>query len=141
MVSLLGLEKSFAPGQGVFGVDLEVAEGKVLALLGPSGSGKNTLLNLVAGLLFPDRGRILLGGREVTRWPPERRGWPTCSRTWASGPTSRPWSTSSWSCLGRTQGGPGPSGAGGPGGPRGAQAPGALRRPAAAGGPGPGLGP
>jgi ABC-type Fe3+/spermidine/putrescine transport system ATPase subunit len=74
MVSLLGLEKSFAPGQGVFGVDLEVAEGEVLALLGPSGSGKSTLLNLVAGLLFPDRGRILLGGREVTRWPPERRG-------------------------------------------------------------------
>jgi ABC-type Fe3+/spermidine/putrescine transport system ATPase subunit len=74
MVSLLGLEKGFAPGQGVFGVDLEVAEGEVLALLGPSGSGKSTLLNLVAGLLFPDRGRILLGGREVTRWPPERRG-------------------------------------------------------------------
>ncbi len=74
MVSLQGLEKGFAPGQGVFGVDLEVAEGEVLALLGPSGSGKSTLLNLVAGLLLPDRGRILLGGREVTRWPPERRG-------------------------------------------------------------------
>ncbi len=73
MVRLEGLTKAFAPGTGVFGVDLEVAPGEVLVLLGASGSGKSTLLNLVAGLLLPDGGRVFLAGREVTRLPPERR--------------------------------------------------------------------
>lgn len=74
MVRLEDLTKAFAPGMGVFGVNLEVALGEVLVLLGASGSGKSTLLNLVAGLLLPDRGRVFIRGREVTRLAPERRG-------------------------------------------------------------------
>ncbi len=73
MLRLEGLTKDFGQA-GVFGVDLELAPGEILAVLGASGSGKTTLLNLVAGLLEPDGGRILLGGEEVTRYPPERRG-------------------------------------------------------------------
>ena len=55
-------------------LSLEVAEGEVLALLGPSGSGKTTLLRLLAGFEEPDAGRISLGGDDVTRLPPARRG-------------------------------------------------------------------
>ncbi|GAA5338525.1 Spermidine/putrescine import ATP-binding protein PotA (plasmid) [Thermus thermophilus] len=73
MIRLEGLSKRFPQGGGVEGVDLEILEGEVFVLLGASGSGKTTLLNLVAGLLSPDRGRILLAGREITHLPPERR--------------------------------------------------------------------
>jgi len=54
-------------------IHLPVAEGECHALIGPSGSGKSTLLNAVLGLLRPERGRILLAGRDVTRLPIERR--------------------------------------------------------------------
>src|SRR5262245_54985173 len=47
-------------------VDLDVAEGEVLAVTGPSGSGKSTLLGLVAGLDTPTTGSIHVAGREIT---------------------------------------------------------------------------
>ena len=50
------------------GVDvaLDVADGETVAVLGPNGAGKSTLLDVVAGLLRPDRGRVVLDGRELT---------------------------------------------------------------------------
>jgi len=54
-------------------VSLEIAEGEFFAFLGPSGSGKTTLLRLIAGFGRPTRGRILIGGRDVTRLPPWER--------------------------------------------------------------------
>ena len=54
-------------------VSLSIRKGEFFAFLGPSGSGKTTLLRLVAGFGVPDRGRILIGGRDVTRDPPWKR--------------------------------------------------------------------
>ncbi|MFF8370924.1 ABC transporter ATP-binding protein [Streptomyces lydicus] len=54
--------------------DLTVEPGEVMALLGPSGSGKTTALRAVAGFVHPTRGRVLIGGRDVTGLPPYRRG-------------------------------------------------------------------
>jgi len=54
--------------------ELRVGEGEYLVLLGPSGVGKTLLLHAIAGLVRPRRGRILIGGRDVTREPPEARG-------------------------------------------------------------------
>lgn len=54
-------------------VSLSAEEGEFLVLLGPSGCGKSTTLRLIAGLEEPDEGRILIGGRDVTRDPPSRR--------------------------------------------------------------------
>lgn len=51
------------------GIDLEVEPGTLLAILGPPGSGKSTLARLVAGLLEPQEGRVLLDGIEVARLP------------------------------------------------------------------------
>src|SRR5581483_5800075 len=54
-------------------VALEVAAGERLALFGPSGAGKTTTLEVIAGLVTPRRGRIALGGRVLTQtWPPRQ---------------------------------------------------------------------
>jgi ABC-type nitrate/sulfonate/bicarbonate transport system ATPase subunit len=68
-IEIAGLAKSFAhdPGPPVLGaVDLAIAENEFVVLLGRSGCGKTTLLNLVAGLETPSAGRILVGGAAVT---------------------------------------------------------------------------
>ena len=54
-------------------VSLRVGQGEVLVVLGPSGAGKSVLLQVVAGLRPVDEGRILVGNREITKLPPERR--------------------------------------------------------------------
>jgi ABC-type sugar transport system ATPase subunit len=54
-------------------VDLGVEEGEFLVLVGPSGCGKSTLLRLIAGLETPTRGRILIGGADVTAVPARER--------------------------------------------------------------------
>jgi len=53
--------------------DLEVQGGEFVSLLGPSGCGKTTLLRMIAGFEFPDSGRILLDGRDITAMPAHRR--------------------------------------------------------------------
>ena len=77
-ISITGLEKSFGAAHAVRGVDLEVPEGEICALLGPSGCGKTTMLRLIAGFESPDAGTIRVGDRLVAGdgvvVPPERRG-------------------------------------------------------------------
>ena len=55
-------------------VSLDVADGELFVLLGTSGSGKSTILRLIAGLAQPDGGRITLHGRDVTALTPQQRG-------------------------------------------------------------------
>ena len=72
-ISLRSLTKRFGEVTAVDRLDLELPEGELVALLGPSGCGKTTTLRMVAGFETPTEGRILLGDRDVTRLPPERR--------------------------------------------------------------------
>jgi len=53
-------------------VSLDVGAGEMVTLIGANGAGKSTLLKVLAGLVHPSRGRVLLGEREVTRLVPER---------------------------------------------------------------------
>jgi ABC-type glutathione transport system ATPase component len=55
-------------------VDLEVRAGELVALLGPSGGGKTTLLRIIAGFLSPTAGRVLIDGEAVGHLPANRRG-------------------------------------------------------------------
>jgi sulfate transport system ATP-binding protein len=54
-------------------VSFSVPTGTITTLLGPSGSGKSTVLRLIAGLEQPDEGRVVIGGVDGTRLPPQRR--------------------------------------------------------------------
>jgi ATP-binding cassette subfamily B protein len=53
------------------GVSLRIRPGEIVAVVGPNGAGKTTLLRLLAGLWRPDRGRILVDGRDLAAWPIE----------------------------------------------------------------------
>ncbi|KUH33511.1 molybdenum ABC transporter ATP-binding protein [Thermococcus celericrescens] len=55
-------------------ISFDVSEGEHFIILGPSGAGKTVLLEIIAGIIEPDAGRILLNGEDITHWPPERRG-------------------------------------------------------------------
>ena len=61
------LTKSFGTTRAVDHVDLTVAAGEVLALIGSNGAGKTTLINLISGLIPPDSGRVDFQGTDVTR--------------------------------------------------------------------------
>lgn len=65
-ISIRSVEKQFGRYPALNKVDLEIADGELLALLGPSGSGKTTLLRTIAGLEFPDAGQVLFDGEDVT---------------------------------------------------------------------------
>jgi spermidine/putrescine ABC transporter ATP-binding subunit len=73
-ITISGVSKQFGSIVGVDRVDLEVEAGEFLSLLGPSGSGKTTLLMMLAGFETPSSGSIALGGRDLTRVPPNKRG-------------------------------------------------------------------
>lgn len=68
------LSKSFGRQPVIKQFSLEVKDGELFVLLGSSGSGKSTVLRLIAGLLRPDAGRVLLQGKDITHIPPQRRG-------------------------------------------------------------------
>lgn len=76
-LELHSVTKRFGPVVAVDGVDLQIAQGEIVALLGPSGCGKSTVLRMIAGFDDPDRGSIDIDGNcvaDATRSiPPERR--------------------------------------------------------------------
>jgi putative ABC transport system ATP-binding protein len=66
MLSIQGLARRFGPRPILDGLDLQLAAGEYVAVVGESGAGKSTLLNLVAGLDRPDAGHIVIGGEDIT---------------------------------------------------------------------------
>jgi len=72
-LSVQGLDVAYGPVQVLFGVDLQVAEGEVVALLGTNGAGKTTLLRAISGLEPTQAGSVLYAGLDITRTRPTWR--------------------------------------------------------------------
>lgn len=72
--SVKGLSKRFKKARILEDVSFDVAEGESLVLLGASGSGKTTILRIIAGLEQPEAGRVILHGQDVTDLPARERG-------------------------------------------------------------------
>jgi putative ABC transport system ATP-binding protein len=78
MLEIRNAYKTFHAGtpnevRALQGLDLVIEEGEFLTVIGTNGSGKSTLLSAIAGAFFLDSGRILVAGRDVTRWAEHRR--------------------------------------------------------------------
>jgi putative spermidine/putrescine transport system ATP-binding protein len=72
-VRLEGLSRHYGPVVALDRLDLTLEPGQLVALLGPSGCGKTTTLRLLAGLEDADAGRVVVGGRDITRVPANKR--------------------------------------------------------------------
>jgi ABC-type branched-subunit amino acid transport system ATPase component len=72
-IQVRNLDFSYGPVQILFGIDLDVAVGETVALLGTNGAGKSTLLRVISGLGVPTRGVVRLHGRTITYADPELR--------------------------------------------------------------------
>ncbi|HEV8103093.1 MAG TPA: ABC transporter ATP-binding protein [Gaiellaceae bacterium] len=82
-VGVEGIRKTFGDVVAVDDVDLTVGDGEFFTLLGPSGSGKTTTLRIIAGFEQADRGRVTLGGEDITRRPPYARNVNTVFQDYA----------------------------------------------------------
>ncbi len=72
-IELLGVEKRYGGVVAVHPLDLQIPDGEFTVFVGPSGCGKSTTLRMLAGLEDASAGRILIGGRDVTRLEPKDR--------------------------------------------------------------------
>lgn len=72
-MKITDLSMSYGKAKIIQDINLEIAEGELVALLGPSGSGKTTLLRLIAGLETPDSGNIMIDGLDATKWSVGKR--------------------------------------------------------------------
>ena len=70
MLVLEGVETAYGDSKVLFGIDLSVAAGEVVTLLGRNGMGKTTTINSIFGLLRPQAGRVLIDGEDMTGRPP-----------------------------------------------------------------------
>ena len=67
-----GISKQYGDHCVLEDITFSLSEGEVLGIIGPNGAGKSTLFNIIAGWLLPARGEVLLWGKNVTGWPPDR---------------------------------------------------------------------
>ena len=74
LLEIAGLEVAYGQSQVLFGLDLTVAEGKVMTLLGRNGMGKTTTLRALCGLEPVRRGRLRFAGADFAGWRPDRIG-------------------------------------------------------------------
>ncbi|RJO76649.1 ABC transporter ATP-binding protein [Nocardia panacis] len=85
VLTVTGLRKAFGGVQAVDGVELSVAPGEFVSIIGPNGSGKTTTVNLVSGVLRPDAGEIRVGGVRLRPGSQEAAAAAGIARTFQNG--------------------------------------------------------
>ncbi len=73
IIELIGLDKSYDGTQVIDNLNLYIRKGEFVTFLGPSGCGKTTTLRMIAGFEMPDKGQVLLNGKDITSLPPYLR--------------------------------------------------------------------
>ena len=79
MIEIKNLRKSFGKQLVLDGINLEIADGETIAIVGPSGTGKSVLLKIITGLLVADSGEVIVNGKSVTACRGERERRRICS--------------------------------------------------------------
>jgi ABC-2 type transport system ATP-binding protein len=69
MIKLISLTKEFKGFRAVDGIDLDVEQGSILGFIGPNGAGKTTTIRMMAGILKPTSGRIIIDGMDIAEEP------------------------------------------------------------------------
>ena len=70
LLKVSGLYKNFGGVQAINDLNVELAEGELLGLIGPNGSGKTTAVNLITGFVKPSEGEVFYRSQNITGWPP-----------------------------------------------------------------------
>lgn len=83
ILSLENIEKSFDGEKVLKNISLDIGRGEFVTLLGSSGCGKTTTIRIVAGLLTPDSGKVILNGKDITMLAPEKRDVNTVFQNYA----------------------------------------------------------
>jgi len=82
-VRIAGVSRRYGDVVALENVSLDIRAGEFFSLLGSSGCGKTTLLRMIAGLAWPDSGKIMIGGQDMTATPPNRRPVNTVFQSYA----------------------------------------------------------
>ncbi len=83
ILELRGIKKAFGASDVLEGIDLEIERGEFITFLGSSGCGKTTTLRIIAGLEYPDEGRVILDGEDITEKEPNKRSVNTVFQNYA----------------------------------------------------------
>jgi branched-chain amino acid transport system ATP-binding protein len=81
LLSISGLHKAFGGLIAVNQMQFDVHAGEIVGLLGPNGSGKTTVMNLISGALSPDEGKVVIGGKNITSLPAHKISHSGIART------------------------------------------------------------
>ncbi len=85
-LELSGISGAYGATRVLDGIDLKIAKGEFVALLGASGCGKTTLLRIIAGFVAPTSGKVVVGGEDVSRRAPDKRGMALVFQSYALWP-------------------------------------------------------
>lgn len=72
ILEIKDLHVSYGPIKAIKGINMDVYEHSVVAILGANGAGKTTTLRTVSGIIKPERGQIIFKGKDITKMPPEK---------------------------------------------------------------------
>lgn len=73
LLEIKNISKNFDGIKALDSCSFEVKEGEILGLIGPNGSGKTTMFNLITGVLSADSGKVFCKGEDITKWPADQR--------------------------------------------------------------------